>query len=412
MKHALYLSHLLPVGDARVQAPDGLPSSVTVKIGDELKQVPVAYFAKDVIAAGAYRHPSTGESFTVTPARIDKWVHTFNAMRAAGFEVPTPTDHAAGLPEPRSATLVLSRDNLGFVVKAERVGDRLRLIHQVIGEDAVQVALRNRASIYVHPNFVDEKGRAWGEAIVHSSYTPIPVIGGMGSFVPFAASREQPPAPVFVLSREGTMPMTPEQKKKVVAMLVASGKSQAEAEAMSDSDLLDFLISQLTDEVGELSREKKKAAGLATEVATLKSEKAALEGRVGELSRAAVPPDAEVLGQRLDATIERIDILTERQRITPAQATRLKSMCKTADGKPSPLMLSRAAGAEASAMQLFLGVFNETATPPVPGSQTPNQPTPTPAGNPGQLSREQEDAERDRLLSLSELGRAVLASRK
>jgi hypothetical protein len=183
-----------------------MPTHKTVKVGGKRKQFPVAYFWKDVIGVGKFRHPITGQTFEVDEKRIDGWVRKYEKMREQGIEIPTPVDHSDN-----------AEDNRGFVVGARRVGDKLQLLHQVIGEDGARLACRNRCSVYIDPEFMDEHGKNWGEAIAHSAFTPKPVISGQGEFVPFAASRatgsgKTRKVPVFYLSRSKESDMAAKMK--------------------------------------------------------------------------------------------------------------------------------------------------------------------------------------------------------
>ena len=191
--HAPALGDLTPA----LTLGQGYPEHIEIVSGGQAKKVPCAYFWKDVIAVGKYVHPATKQELSVDAKRIDGWVEKFNRMRAAGVEFPTPADHSSG-----------AKDNLGFVLDAKRNGDRLSLLHQAIGEDAAMIAVRNRASLCIEPEYHDEKGNKWEDVFTHSAYTPNPVITGMGSFVPFAASRgPQTETPIYYLSAEERNPM-------------------------------------------------------------------------------------------------------------------------------------------------------------------------------------------------------------
>lgn len=175
-----------------------MPTHRVVRVGGKKKKLPVAYFWKDVIGTGKYRHPITGQTFEVDEKRIDGWIKKYEKMRERGIEIPTPVDHSDR-----------AEDNRGFVVGARRVGGKLQLLHQVIGEDGARMACRNRCSVFIDPEFTDEHGKNWGEVIAHSAFTPKPVISGQGEFVPFAASRaigsgKPRKVPVFYLSRQET----------------------------------------------------------------------------------------------------------------------------------------------------------------------------------------------------------------
>jgi hypothetical protein len=336
----------------------GWPSSLKVKVGDVEKELPVTYLDKDVIETGDYIHPQTGQKFSVSGDRLDRWVKTFDAMRSAGIEIPAPTDHSSH-----------ARDNLGFIVAAKRVGNRLRLTHQVIGEDAVAVAMRNRASIRLEPDYVDEKGKRWGEAIVHSAFTPVPVVSGMGSFQPFAASRDPEAAPVYQLARElgDQVMLTEEHKSKIRALAVKAGKTQDQANALTDEQSIAFLL----ESAGTAETKVTEASTALSRVELERDElKRNLEAKTIELSRSTPRQiDTDVLRDRADTFSDKIDLLAERGKITPAQQTKAKGLLKDAAGAPSALMLSRN-GDDAYPIQKVLDVLVEGNPAPATGTKT------------------------------------------
>lgn len=151
---------------------------------------PVQRFVKAVIRTGVYIHPTQGWKLEVTPERIDGWVAAFGKMRANGVRVEVPVDHS-----------FKADDNRGFVVDAYREGDRLMMVHELIGQDAIALAGRADVSVWIEPNFKDGKGVQYGEAIIHSSLVQKPVVPGLGAFVPMAASMGFVPVYQF-----GTLP--------------------------------------------------------------------------------------------------------------------------------------------------------------------------------------------------------------
>jgi hypothetical protein len=145
------------------------------ELPQEVNGQPVAYFWADGIRAGRYLHPAGQFELHVDGARLDNWAENFRRMRAAGIDVPVPVDHSSS-----------ARDNLGYVIDVQREGDRLRLLHQLIGDDAIRLAARNKVSLAIDPQFVDGHGNAFGDCVVHSSLTPVPVVPGQGGFVPLS----------------------------------------------------------------------------------------------------------------------------------------------------------------------------------------------------------------------------------
>jgi hypothetical protein len=91
-----------------------------------------------------------------------------------------------------------ARDNLGYIVDVKRDGDTLKLLHQLIGDDAIKLAARNKVSLGIDPMFSDGRGNVFGDCIIHSSLTPIPVVPGQDGFVPLSQGAR--PAMVFELA--------------------------------------------------------------------------------------------------------------------------------------------------------------------------------------------------------------------
>ena len=149
----------------------------------------VGYFWADGIRAGKYVHPAGKFELHVDGPRLDGWVCNFRKMREAGVDVPVPVDHSTR-----------ARDNLGYVVDVKREGDTLKLLHQLIGEEAIRLAARNKVSLGIDPAFTDGQGRAFGDCVVHSSLTPVPLVPGQEGLVPLSAAAR---AVVFHLAKGG-----------------------------------------------------------------------------------------------------------------------------------------------------------------------------------------------------------------
>jgi hypothetical protein len=338
-----YLSTADAVTDLRpaLTLGQGYPTTLKVRVGDADKDVPVAYFWKDAISAGEYVHPATKQKLKVDSVRIDGWVDRFHKMRAAGIEVPTPTDHSSR-----------AEDNIGFVVDARRNGDRLSLLHQVIGEDAALTALRNRCSLCIEPDYRDEKGRQWGDVFTHSAFTPVPVVSGMGSFVPFAASRDrQTETPIFYLSADERIPdMEFKQLREALG---------ATADVPDD---------KLLDKVRELTSQTATNLSRATAAEAKVTE---LEGKVVTLSRTPATPDPEILRDRNDSKREKVEIAMSRGDLPKVIADKL--IAKLPADKPSAFMLSRSDDLDGTPVDFILGLFKDSKLGVAVGSQTGEQ---------------------------------------
>jgi hypothetical protein len=139
---------------------------------DRVNDLPAFYYWKDAIVVGSYVHPAGRFSLDITRDRLDGFVANFNRMRDNGVAVPILMDH--------TATAV---STLGWIVDVKRQGDQLLELHQFLGESARDIGLRNKVSLGIDPHFVDGKGNQYGEAIVHSAVTPLPVVPDQGDFI-------------------------------------------------------------------------------------------------------------------------------------------------------------------------------------------------------------------------------------
>jgi hypothetical protein len=101
-------------------------------------------------------------------------------MKSNGVAVPILMDHT----QSAAATL-------GWIVQVQRRGDRLLELHQFLGESSRDIGLRNKVSLGIDPNFIDGKGNQYGEAIVHSAITPVPVVPNQDGFEPLEMSDQQ-----------------------------------------------------------------------------------------------------------------------------------------------------------------------------------------------------------------------------
>jgi hypothetical protein len=159
-----------------LSAPSGSGSSAQAADADfpaEVAGIPAFYYWKDALTGGRYAHPTKGFSLQVTPARLGALANNFRRMKEAGIAVPILADHA----ERAEATL-------GFIVDVAIDNGWLRELHQFLGPNARDLGLRNGVSLGIVPDYVDGTGRHWGEAIVHSALTPLPIVPGQGPFEP------------------------------------------------------------------------------------------------------------------------------------------------------------------------------------------------------------------------------------
>ncbi len=168
--------YLHAANDLALPAPPTDPS-----LPAEVNGQPAAYFWADAIRTGRYVHPLGRFELNVNRQRLDTWERNYRRMREAGIGVPVPVDHSSR-----------ARDNLGYVVDVKRDGDRLLLLHQLIGDDAIKLAARNKVSLGIDPAFKTSAGETIGDCIIHSSLTPNPVVPGQQGLVPMSREADEP----------------------------------------------------------------------------------------------------------------------------------------------------------------------------------------------------------------------------
>lgn len=142
---------------------------------------PVQRFRKDVLHVGKLSHPTDGWKEDFTPERLKKLADETNRLIAAGHEPHLPEGHLR---------YVDPAKNHGFHKRFEVDGDRLMADVEIVGEKGLDMAARNKVSVFIEPEFKDSKGNKYGEVITHVALTPVPVQGGQGEFVAIAAAQD------------------------------------------------------------------------------------------------------------------------------------------------------------------------------------------------------------------------------
>jgi hypothetical protein len=332
----------------------------------EEEAVPVAYFWKDSIQAGDYVHPATKQKLSVDGARIDGWVDKFHQMRAAGIEIPTPTDHSSA-----------AKDNLGFVVDAKRNGDRLSLLHQVIGEDAAMTALRNRSRSASNRDYVDEKGRKWGDASLIQLSRPsrlFPAWARLSRSLHPATSRRRPPF--------STCP-----RMKGIQTWISSNSGKPSVSPRT------FPTTSSSTKVKELKTSAATALSRATAAEAKVTE---LDAKVITLSRTPTPPDPEALRDRMELSVGKIDLAVAKGDLPPSSP--ISSRPRWAPlAAPNAFMLSRSADLGDRPVDFLLSLFEGAQARPRTGSQTGLQ----------LLSRETPGGEQDKPVDPEDIARAA-----
>jgi len=180
----IYLVHNGPIAAINASMPGNLPKDVAGQ--------PAAYLWKDVLIVGDYIHPIQKFHLDIDKPEIAQLARKGNEMRVAGIPLPINCDHSNS-----------ARDVVGYIVQFRAEGARLLALCQFIGADAPLLAARNYVSVGIDPDFVDGKGKHWGQAIAHLALTPVPVVPDQEQFIK-AASRLTAAGDVLLLSAAET----------------------------------------------------------------------------------------------------------------------------------------------------------------------------------------------------------------
>jgi hypothetical protein len=314
---------------------------------------PVAYYWADAIRTGRYLHPATGQILDVDAHRLSRWLSNIRGMRAAGIDIPIPLDHSDR-----------ARDNMGYVLDARTQGPALQLLHQLVGADAIRMAARNKVSLGIDTDYRDGRGKAWGEAVIHSALTPVPVVPGQAGFV--AASRgpanKAVAPPMFLLAasntRSATMDAITPQDLIGIAALVGGEELTAQdalpalwnwAKDVSQR----FCLSRTASEVdADLAAARQRSDAAERQLADA-------QAKVIELSRHSDEDMPQALALNYaDLYSSKADHLVAAGHITPACRAKLVELIKPA-GHPNLALLSRSPGSDARLIDAMFAALAE-----------------------------------------------------
>ncbi len=139
-------------------------------------------FEKEMIYEGNFAKGD--HRFIVTKEDLQHWKLTHGGMLATGIKIPVPVEHTTD-PEKNRGEVI------GVDVRTRPDG-KLAAYGRVKFNDAAAAAQHKNSdvSIYVEPSFKDGNGTVWRRPIRHLALTNYPVIPGLGTFQPIAASFE------------------------------------------------------------------------------------------------------------------------------------------------------------------------------------------------------------------------------
>lgn len=300
---------------------------------------PIKYGWADALVCGSYTHPTTGQRFTIDRKRLDNSVAAFNQMQANGVRPAMVEDHVE-----------TAAKSLGWVAGARRNGDKLQLLHAVVGADAHLKASRNLISVKLCGTFKDARGNTYTDAITHSALTPVPVIPGQAGFIaassgPAATPHTDGNVPdVFILAAPSTprrlsMPFTAEQLNRI--------RQFPGAAKVTDDGAADFLLSFADTKTTEVQTAVTRATTAETQLAAANEKLGTSEAKVVELSAAVTAtttpkkPEAEVLDTLAEGVEGGIDSLVSQRKLNLSAATKLKAVLVGTGKDRNAICLSR-----------------------------------------------------------------------
>lgn len=151
-----------------------------------------------VIEPGIYQ-PSGGAAEIITPQRMKGWVDNFKSMKAAGLKPTAPWDHAGRNPASKEYWPIYAADagdstaekNIGFIDDLEIVNGKLDVVIDVRDSEAFRKLKEGAVadlSLGLCRNFIDGKGKNWGDSIIHAAPCVFPVNHGQGEMVMMSLS--------------------------------------------------------------------------------------------------------------------------------------------------------------------------------------------------------------------------------
>ena len=151
-----------------------------------------------VIEPGIYQ-PSGGAAEIITPQRMKAWVDNFKSMKAAGLKPTAPWDHAGRNPASKEYWPIYAADagdstaekNIGFIDDLEIVNGKLDVVIDVKDSEAFRKLKEGAVadlSLGLCRNFIDGKGKNWGDSIIHAAPCVFPVNHGQGEMVMMSLS--------------------------------------------------------------------------------------------------------------------------------------------------------------------------------------------------------------------------------
>ncbi|MCC5829077.1 MAG: hypothetical protein JJU36_06470 [Phycisphaeraceae bacterium] len=349
--------------------PTVTPLAATHSLPGHFKSLPL--LRKDCARVGRFilpeRHGHGPTVLDISPARMDRWIHTFASMRRSGIRIDLTIDHEPG-----------AAGRIGEIIELYRCGDKsfepdptgmhLAFVCRPADMQALPIILRNpEASLELEQPHRDGLGQLHQEAITAISLVRQPVIPGQRPFEILnrvldagrsidarqvvRASRigKEPPTARYTASSaipqvnpkrsnlSRSLNMNPQETLTRIAELIELNTEDTQTEP---DDLLIRRIDQI-------ARQAQRAGTLEDELADMRTQRDELAGRIDALEDEHARPEPDIDDDALEDMAEsqrsRLDRLVDEGRINPAAAVKLAASLFGQPGSRPAICLSRRA---------------------------------------------------------------------
>jgi len=300
---------------------DSQSEAVSPAVKNDANQ-PVRRYKKDIIRTGSYKHPKEGWDLVVDNARMDKWIETFYKMKKNGVDVEVVRDHSEK-----------ADDVLGYTVDLFREGDKLFAIPEIIGQESIDLAERvKNVSVLIDQDFIDGTGTDYGEAITHISIVQSPIVPGQERFVPIAASRGG-------MARQ--VPLLYLGANTMAELLETLQNLIGAEEALTEETAADEVKTFLDELKNNNAALKKQIEEITEEIENFKTESAREDKNdSSDDKKSSVTMDEDTAEQAAITAEERLSLLVEQGKITPAVKEKLCSVLIGTTGSRNIMALS------------------------------------------------------------------------
>ena len=330
------------------------------------QNVPTRRLIKDILLTGKYVHPKVGWEWVVGADTLQKLAENGNAYLASGGEIEVTVDHSAS-----------AEDVIGYIVSLWVAGDRLMALFEFRGQRGIGVAEAcQRVSVEVDPDFVDGKGRKWGEMLPAVSLVQKPVVPGQTDFIAASMKGLDKPRTVLLMSRQLSSSSNPE--KPVMKLLIAALAALTGNSALTENEAeLVAAVNAFGAKLKADGAENTKNIGI-------------LESKIADLTKAATsgaisPERKEMLADKAAETMEQLEALNGKTvTITPAIIEKMAASLVPAGDNARLLLLSRNGDKPAPAPEFVKALSlaaKGTPTNSTTGSQQPKHMSHAAGGN-------------------------------